>query len=72
MDYRRAVELGGGIFDCVRADVVYFRASSESALLSLYAIACNPENVRLSLKADRERGRDLYAWEKAGEVPTSA
>jgi hypothetical protein len=65
-EHHRAVELGGGIFHSIKGDVVRFRAIDGGALLSLYAIACNPENVRLACKADRERTRELHTWEKAG------
>lgn len=67
-DYRKAVEEGGAIFDSITDDVVRFRESAEGRILSLWAIACNPENVRLACNVDRERAEGLHWKRRAREV----
>lgn len=57
--YRAIIEAAGAEFCGVRADSVYFRDPETGANLSLYLWACDSQNVRLALKASRDRVRDF-------------
>jgi hypothetical protein len=43
---------------------IRFRDRETLAVLTLYAFACTRANVRLTLKAARERDKETSPWEK--------
>ncbi len=60
--YRSVIEQAGAVFLRLENDCVLFQSSPSSKRISLYALSCDAENVRLALKAERERLL-IDAWE---------
>lgn len=53
--YRSVIEQAGAVFLRLERDRVLFQSGPISKPISLYALSCDAENVRLASKAERER-----------------
>jgi hypothetical protein len=53
--YRNIIERVGPVFLRMENDCVIFQSDLSSPLIGLHAHSCDAENVRLALKAGRER-----------------
>ena len=68
-NFRAIIEGAGAVFVAVDAASVRFRDPEDVELieLSLYRFACRDvQDVRLALKAHREKIHETGEWEKAG------
>lgn len=52
--FRQRVESCGAIFVRLEGGSVYFRDTLDKPIISLYAFACDTENIRLAIKGQRE------------------
>jgi hypothetical protein len=59
MDYKQMVESCGAVFVGIqeggREPLVLFQAAHNMSTRALYRSACNPDNIELALKGDREQ-----------------
>jgi hypothetical protein len=53
--FRKIVEAAGAEFVAETPTLVFFRASGDGRVMSLYRVACTGENVRLAIKSAHER-----------------
>ncbi|MGA2248729.1 MAG: hypothetical protein ABSH48_27555 [Verrucomicrobiota bacterium] len=61
--FKTTVEAAGAIFVKLENGLVYLQDASEKPIISLYAFACDRENVRLAIKSQREE-LSLDRWEQ--------
>jgi hypothetical protein len=53
--FRQRIETAGAVFVELENGRVYFHDAPDKSILSLYAFACDGENIRLAIKSQRER-----------------
>ena len=53
--FRQRIESAGAIFVKFEAGSVFFRATPEAPIISLFAFCCDRTNIVLALKSQREK-----------------
>jgi hypothetical protein len=52
--FRQRIECAGATFVKLENGMVYFQDTPDKPIISLYAFACDRENIRLAIKSQRE------------------
>jgi hypothetical protein len=61
--FRQRIASAGAHFVALEDGKVYFQDTPDKPVISLYAFACDRENIRLAIKSQREK-LSLDRWEE--------